>query len=73
MYVEQVLLAFAGVKSNASGQNRKHELWVSHINVSKNKEATAKKVEQFVNSDGLNIHSLGRKFKKYNVIILNCA
>ena len=48
MYVEQVLLAFAGVKSNASGQNRKHELWVSHINVSKNKEATAKKVKQFV-------------------------
>ena len=73
MFVEQVLLAFAGVKSIASGQNRKHELCVSHINVSKNKEATAKKVEQFVNSDGLNIHSLGRKFKKYNVIILNCA
>ena len=73
MFVDEVLLAFAGAKSNASGQNRKHELLVSHINVSKNKEPTAKKVEQFVNSDGLNIHSLGRKFKKYNVIILNCA
>ena len=73
MFVDEVLLAFAGAKSNASGQNRKHELLVSHINVSKNKEPTAKKVEQFVNSDGLNIHSLGRKFKEYNVIILNCA
>ena len=73
MFVDEVLLAFAGAKSNASGLNRKHELLVSHVNVSKKKEGTEKKVEQFVNSDGLNVHSLGRKFKEYNVIILNCA
>ena len=73
MFVDEVLLAFTGARNNASGQNRKHELLVSHINASKNIAATEKKVEQFVNSDGLNVHSLGRKFQDNNVIILNCA
>ena len=73
LFTDKVLLQFEGAKSNASGNNLKHTRLVKHVNAAlKEKDIEESPSEKFICSDKLNLHSLGRKFKDYNVVILNC-
>ena len=71
---DQTLRDYCGAKQNASGQNQKHEKLVEHVNANINPDTprAVAHIEQFLVSDSLNIHSLSRIFKDFNIIILNC-
>ena len=73
MFEDQVLLQFGGAKNNAAGQNMKRAKLVKHVNAALKKDTVVSPVEQFLSSDNLNLYSLGRKFKGFDVIILNCG
>ena len=73
MFEDQVLVEFGGVKSNATGTNRQRDKLINHINKALQTNDEEVPVEQFVSSDHLNFLALGRKFKEFDVIVLNCG
>lgn len=73
MFEDQVLLDFGGVKSNATGTNRQRDKLINHINKALQTNDEEVPVDQFVSSDNLNLLSLGRKFKEFDVIVLHCG
>lgn len=72
LFTDETLLEFEGAKNSPAGPNRKHEQLVDHVKAALG-EARQKESEgsRFIASDSLNIHSLGRVFKDFNVVIIN--
>ena len=72
LFTDETLLEFAGAKNSPAGPNKKLEKLVEHVKAALG-EASQKESEEshFIASDSLNIHSLGRLLKDFNVVIIN--
>ena len=69
LFEDQVLLDFGGAKLNT----KKYTKLVKHVKAALNEETAETPVDEFMASDNLNMISLSRAFKDYDIIIVNCG
>jgi hypothetical protein len=72
MFTDETLLEFEGAKNSSAGPNQQHEKLVNHVKAALGKASQKESAESTcIASDSLNIHSLGRVLKDFNVVIIN--
>ena len=72
MFTDETLLEFEGAKNSPAGPNKKLEKLVEHVKAALGEASQKESAESTcIASDSLNIHSLGRVLKDFNVVIIN--
>ena len=73
MFTDERLMEFDGAKIGPKGQNDKHVKLANHVKsaLGKGRKGAPSEETIYIASDNLNMHSLGRVFKDYSVVVIN--